>query len=201
MEALIAYLVSAMLAWAPPWCSEGERPSTHACRVGRTYPDAVEDRDATIARYEQIAADVALVVLEERPIVGGRDARARTALLLLSFGFFESAFRRDVDLNLGKFARGDFGHSWGIWQLRLDARGIKTTKEGWTGPDLIADRTKGARAALHKMQGAVGLCRGSLADRLTLYRWGTCREADDNAKARVALAERWVASHPPPPLD
>lgn len=186
IPALSAYLLAAMLAWAPP------------DRRGVTYPDARETVEEARERYAEIAEAVAVVALDpdEDVIVGGRGARERTALLTLSVAFFESGFRRDVDLNLGRYARGDSGRSWSLWQLRLDRRGVDTTIEGWTGPELIADRTKAVRAGLHALRRAVRTCKGSLADRIAIYRYGRCTEADENARNRVGLAERWAAMHP-----
>lgn len=186
--ALTAWLVAAMLAWAPP------------ARRGATYPDARESVDDAQARYQQIAQAVVDVAMDpsEKPIISGSRARERTALLMLSVAYYESGFRRDVDLGLGKWARGDSGHSWGLWQIRLDPHGKTATAEGWTGPDLVGDRHKAARAGLHKLQQAVSTCSGSLADRLTVYRYGRCVPADADARGRVDLASRWLAAHPVP---
>lgn len=193
MHAYILWLVSMMMAWAPPQCAKGESPRVDHCRAYRTYPEAVETREETAARYASIAEAAVDAAFDpnEDVLVSGMHARERTVLILLSVAFYESGFRRDVDLNLGPRARGDSSTSWSIWQIRLDKHGASFTPEGWTGPDLIADRSKAARAALHKLRHGVRVCSGSLADRIAIYRWGRCHEADPNDQARIDLAERW----------
>ena len=93
---LTTYLLTAMLAWVPA--------KAHQAR---------ETADATQARYASIASDVAIVASDpaEPPLFQGSDGRVRTALLLLSVAYWESAFRPDVDgglvggasLNAGEF--------------------------------------------------------------------------------------------------
>src|SRR5205823_6059111 len=82
LKALTTYLLSAMLSWMPA------RNQQHR-----------ETADAAQARYETIAADVAATALDpnEPPVYQGPDGRVKTALVLLSLAFWESAFRVDVD--------------------------------------------------------------------------------------------------------
>lgn len=197
-EALTAYLVQAFLAWAPPHCAPNEVPAINHCRVYKSFPENNETREELTSRYAVLGSAIATVVFDEneKPIVEGEFARERTGVLLGSVALWESGLRRDVMLNLGKWARGDSGMSWSPWQIYLDRSGVKTTAEGWTGPELIDDPSKAARVALHKLQSAVATCPGSLADRFTLYRYGSCRPAEDQERSRLGTAERWVRAHP-----
>jgi len=96
-----------MITWLPP---------------GRSFiKDAIETSEEGEARYEQIA-DAAISVAydpDEKPIFGGKYGRAKTLALILSIAYFESGYRKDVDLNLGPLARGDKGESWCMMQFRL----------------------------------------------------------------------------------
>jgi hypothetical protein len=103
MNALVAYLLAAMLAWSPPADHEYYEP-----------------REETVARYITIARTIAEVALDpaEPPLFGGPDGRAETALFIASVAFYESGgFRRDVELGTGKRARGDAGRSWCLMQV------------------------------------------------------------------------------------
>jgi hypothetical protein len=96
-----------MVTWLPP---------------GRSFiKDAIETPEEGKARYERIA-DAAIAVAydpDEKPIFGGKYGRAKTLALILSIAYFESGYRKDVDLNLGPLARGDKGESWCMMQFRL----------------------------------------------------------------------------------
>src|SRR5579859_6955591 len=101
MESLVTYLVAAMVAWVP----------LHA----HAPTEAPED---VRARYESIAHDAAVVALEqnEAPLFDGPDARAETAVLMLSVASFESSFRKTVDDGVG---RGDRGRSYCLMQIHV----------------------------------------------------------------------------------
>jgi hypothetical protein len=71
------------------------------------------------ARYELIANSVLATVAREKPVFSGKRGRIRTAALLLSISMFESSYRKDVDMNLGKQGRGDNGRSWCLMQVQL----------------------------------------------------------------------------------
>ncbi|HXX69844.1 MAG TPA: hypothetical protein VEK07_21870 [Polyangiaceae bacterium] len=181
MESLVTYLVAAMVAWVPPYA--------HAW----TEPEA-----DVRARYESIAHDLASVVLDESesPLFTGRDARTQTALLMLSVASFESSFRKSVDDGIG---RGDGGRSYCLMQIRV---GAGLTREGWTGPQLIEDRRRCFRAALHILHSSFGACHAlPLEDRLSAYATGHCITEARISRSRVGRAKAWWTSHaaPPPP--
>lgn len=163
----VTYLVAAMSAWIPP-------------------------RGADVERYTDIASDVVAVAFDpdEEPAFQGERARERTALLMLSIASFESQFRADVDRG---DVRGDHGTSWGLFQIHI---GKGRSKEGWSGPELTADRKKGVRAGLRIARDSLKWCSKLPAeDRLSGYTKGRC-EKDSYSRARIGRAKYWWKSHP-----
>jgi hypothetical protein len=162
------WLVSVMVAWQAP-------------AVG----------DAT--RYEAIARDLASVVEapEVAPLFEGEQARARTALLVLSVAYWESGgFARGVD---DGSVLGDSGRSYCLMQIKL---GKRRTSEGWSGRDLVSDRTKCFRVGMRMMRESMAACvRLPEKDRLSGYVRGRCMREDSVSSIRVALAERWWKRH------
>ncbi len=179
MHALITYLLTAMLAWAPP--------SDH---------DYYAPREDTTTRYESIAHDIAEVSLDpnEPPLFGGPEGRAQTALLVSSIAFYESGgYRRDVDIGVGHKSRGDGGRSWCIMQINL---GDGATPEHWTGRDLVQDRKKCIRAGLTKIRESFMLCHAlPLSDRLSGYTTGKCAADEDLSHRRMRRAMSWWSAH------
>jgi len=108
VETLIVWIVSFMVMLAPPG-----RPSY--------IPEATESKVEATARYESIAQDITSVVWNpiEKPLFRGRSGRSRTTALILSIMLNESGFRKDVDIGVGKHARGDGGNSWCLMQMNL----------------------------------------------------------------------------------
>lgn len=179
MHALIAYLLSAMFAWAPP--------ADH---------DYYADRQDTVERYESIAKDIAIVALDpnEPPLFGGPQGRAETALYVTAIAFYESGgYRRDVDAGVGKRSRGDGGRSWCLMQINL---GEGLTPEQWSGRDLVQDRQKCIRAGLARIRESYALCRTlPFADRLSGYTKGRCIEDEDLSHRRMRRAMQWWTAH------
>ncbi len=180
MHALMTYILSAMMAWAPV--------------AGHDYYASRED---TTERYEAIAHDLAEVALdpEEPPLFGGPQGRAQTALLMTSIAFFESGgFRRDVDLGFGPRSKGDSGKSWCLMQINV---GDGKTAERWTGRDLVEDRRKCFRAGLGRIRQSFALCHAlPLVDRLSGYTKGRCEAADDASRRRLTRAMDFWEEHP-----
>ena len=119
MNAVIAWIMAFIVAVAPP---------------GRMlyFPDAQETKEEATVRYNEIAQDVVEVVYDPntKPLFRGSTGRARTVSVILSIMLHESGFRRDVDLNLGKYARGDKGNSWCLMQLNVGTgRTLKWNKK------------------------------------------------------------------------
>lgn len=187
-----AWALAIMIAASPP-----ER----AVAV-TTHPDARETAAERLERYEGIAAAVARVV--SAPGVhlpySGRFARARTAALLLAVSWFESGWRKDVDLGVGKLSRGE-GVDSCLMQIRV---GSGKTAEGWDHADLTADRDKCFTSGLRKLARSFAQCRSMpLSDRLSAYAAGVCDSDRGRADSRkkFALADRWTAKNPPRNAD
>jgi hypothetical protein len=175
MLKLIAYLITAMTTWVAP---ETQAP--------------LETAETARARYETIAKDIATVVLDAEvdPLFDGDDGRARTGLLLASIASHESRFHKQVDNGA---IRGDHGAAWGIFQTHVYGR----TTEGWSGPDIIADRTKAVRLALRMARQSFAACRGlELPDRLSVYTTGKCYRGQYESRVRVQRALGWLMEHP-----
>jgi len=174
MDSLVAYLVAAMVGWVPAHAQPQESP------------------DEVMDRYESIARDAATVALDpdEAPLFGGPDGRARTALLMLSVASYESGYRKRVDDGRG---RGDNGRSFCLMQIRV---GTGATGEGWTGPDLVEDRTRCFRAALHILRKSFGICHSlPVEDRLSAYASGSCTAGTEASRRRILRASNWGATH------
>ena len=202
MNLLIAWIVSFMVAVAAPG-----RPTYIA--------EAVETKEEAVARYESIAADVATVVWDsaEKPIFNGPYGRARTASLIVSIMLHESAFRKDVDSGVGKYARGDGGKSWCLMQRNIGTgRTIPWNQakyrfarpgdapdevfEGYLGTELVGDRKNCIREGLHLLHGV--RC-GALPVRewLRAYASGSCDKGSKESQARMDTAMFWYSSHRP----
>lgn len=192
LKALSTYLLSAMLSWMPT--------KNHHFR---------EPAEAAQARYEAIATDVATVALDqaEPPIFKGPDGRVRTALVLLSVAFWESAFRVDVDNGSCKPPECDQGHAFSVWQLhpedgfifdgdvftfarnRSAAWRAEHAAEIFDGPALVRDRKLAARIALHMIRYSVRNT-GSLA----IYTGE--RGNGPKSRQRMSHAMDWLRGHP-----
>ena len=174
---MIPWLLAAMVAWLAP--------KTEADRV----------------RYAAIASDAAHVASDpaEPPLFKGDDARERTALVLLAIARFESHYRADVDDGR---VRGDEGASVCIMQIMLpgDARIVLDGPlyrwgkpgEGWGKRELIEDRRKCLRSALHMARESMKLCGD-----LSLYTSGRCNPLEGAAKTRLNLARKWYEKNKP----
>lgn len=168
---MAAWILVLLLAIAPP----GRTPARESAEAGR-------------ARYEAIAADIAAVVEDpdEAPLFGGPLGRERTAALLVAVAYMESGLRVDVDTGS---RRGDGGRSCTLWQLQRGRLGCAP---------LLADRRLAAREALHAMRLSQGACRGPIDRMLGAYAAGSCDRGAVASRARVHLAQRIFAAHPPP---
>jgi hypothetical protein len=138
-------------------------------------------------------------------------------MVILAASTFESSFRRDVDLGLGKLSRGDNGKSWCLNQINLgkaDADGNTPNRivvnigggykftnnpdEGWSGTDLVQDRKKCFQAALAVIRSSFGATRNlPLEDRLKVYASGSVDKGEEASRRRMGLAIRWMSTKIP----
>jgi hypothetical protein len=180
-DALATWVVTVMLSAMPP--GKFQAP-----------PDAVEPEAETRPRYERLARALAEVVLDptERSLYAGPDGRRQTALLLLALSYHESGWRRDIDLGIGKQPRPGRQY-WCVMQVGVDGK----TAEGWTGPDLVSERERCFRAALHRLQQARGSCRAHGPDAwLRSYAAGDCTRGGKAADQRMGTFRRWLTLYP-----
>ncbi len=183
IESTSAWLLSVMLSTVPP--GKLVRPAA-----------AVETPEEGRARYAQVARTIAEVAFDpaEAPIFRMNGGREQTAALLLAVAFYESSWRRDVDLGIGPSAFGDHGRSCGMWQAHI---GKGTTLEGWTCADLLADRKKAVRAALAQMRRSANACRRKpITEWLNVYASGTCERGAKESRLRVGKALEWFEKRP-----
>lgn len=183
---IAAYLTAIMIAWSPP-----------AEAVARTHiPEARETAEERTARYVEIAQAIDDVVSADgAPLLfSGRDGRANTAVTMLAVSWLESGWRRDVDLGLGKLARGG-GRDSCLMQLRVSAADHER---------LTKDRRACFGEGLALMRRSYGACRSEPSeDRLAVYASGSCRSEPGKKKSRerIAVARRMLARFPVPKTE
>jgi len=143
-----------------------------------------EPAEQTLGRYQAIAEDIAAVVSEPaiEPLFDGRDARAKTAVLLASVAASESYLRADVD---NCKVRGDGGKSATIFQIQNAPKSVCT------------DRRDAVRVALERLRASMSACKTLPAsERLAQYASGRCDRGQRASRYRWQRAERWIATHP-----
>ena len=211
ITATIVWLLTAMQSWVPG----------HFDHKAYEWQNARETEADTRARYEAIARaafDAAYAPDARSVPEWGTRRRAFTALLMLSISSWETYYRRDADLGIMPYGRGDHGASWCLMQLRV---GNGTTAEGWSGPELVADRGKCFKAGLTVLArtwngGSDGEALSSYASgrRITDKQVAKLREHAElfgqlrtaeaiqrKSAERAGRARRWMGQHPPPHLD
>lgn len=176
LSPLAAYLFSILVTLSP---------IERAVKV--TYlPQAKETVEERTTRYEEIATDLAEVLdTEEKLLFAGSRRKAHSGALALSVYYMESGFRKDVDLGIGKEARGG-GMDTCLAQIRLGKDQL--TPEGWTWKDIVADRKKCFRASLRMMRRSLLACQKEPREHgLAAYAAGVCTLLSGQQKSRA----RW----------
>ncbi len=144
-----------------------------------------ESKEQADVRRLSIATDVTAVAFDpqESPLfASGTDfaSRANTALFLASIASYESGYDVRVDQGHCEALPGglkagwcDNGHAHSLWQHNI---GDGKTLDGWTKNDLVSDRRKAVRAALHALQHSAKMCGKSFsgADAFSVYAQGFC---------------------------
>lgn len=158
--------------------------------------DASESPAERQSRIESIAADFAEVIYdpEEVPIFMGPKGREQSAVIGATFAVEEGMnLSRGVDT--GKIL-GDSGKSFCIMQINV---GKGKTKEGWTGPDLIADRKKCIRTGMRMLRRSFWTCKANpIKERFAVYASGNCVVGRDISLRRWDRAMRQLHLTPPP---
>lgn len=209
--------LAVVLMWA--FAAKSDPPKSPAARVaGWVYDASIEwiplapvggweTRSEADVRRLAIATDVAAVAFDqiEVPLFSsGSDyaSRANTALFLASIARYESGY--DVRVDTGHceaFPGGikagwcDNGNAHSLWQHNI---GNGKTLDGWTKIDLIADRRKAVRAALHALQHSAKTCASySGADAFSVYAQGFCG-VSEKMRERLRGATSWAKEHSMP---
>lgn len=176
METLSGWILIVLLAISSPTkrAIQQQSPWFQASAAYRESAEAKESAADGEARYKQIAEDLAEVIESEKPLFAGPLGRQKTAALMLSIQFFESGFRRDVDLGLGKFGRGDFGRSWCLNQIQTGKMPGTVPIDHpemskWTGEDLVKDRKKCFRAGLEILRRSMAMCKSATVKKGEYY--------------------------------
>lgn len=139
----------------------------------------IENEIERQTRIESIAEDISEVVINAKELPGGM-SRWETAVTVATWASAESnGFDPAVERGT---TRGDHGRSWCIMQIHLP-RG--KTSQGWSGPDLIADRQKCITVGMEVMAWSMKACKHLPKDqRLAAYASGRCTAAIGLTKAR-----------------
>jgi len=170
-------------------------------------PQWLNDSKETVAeatsRYESIAKDLVDVVFDpnEKPLYDGPNGRVKTAAVILAIDSFESGFRKDVDYGIGSQSRGDHGSSWCLGQINLgdnrfllkpDGSFEYSSKEGWSGRDLVNDRKKCFRAQLAILRLSYQCPITDDEQKLNLYASGSCYGGVWHSRNRMKRAQRFL---------
>lgn len=182
------------------------------------YPEAQETKEEALERYHGIANAIVDVVYNpnSKPLFGGSNGRARSVTVILALMLFESGFMKNVDYGVGKYGRGDAGKSWCLLQINIGGgRTIKwNTKhdrppkmgddpadifDGYTGPELVADRKKCVGEAYKALRLSFNACQSlklPLDQKLRVYGSGNCNGAEKESRLRMRAAVKfWDETH------
>jgi hypothetical protein len=193
-EVVTAWIFSLMVSLSPP--------DKQRCTVAQETPDEAK------ARYQDIAESIVRQTYdpEIKPAFGGPKGRLQTTLLVTMMFFWESGFRKDVDLGLArgltsKKGLNDFGRSWCMGQVNLGKKtwwnsetgekvedSEKVTADGWSGRDLVSDHNKCVAATIRILRGSIYDCRDlPVEERLAAYISGKCDNKDAAAESRKRM--------------
>lgn len=211
-ELLIIWILNVMTSVAPPHREHFEA-------------EAKESYAQADVRYREIAEAIVDASFDEnvQPAFPGPRGRASTAMLVATTFFMESGFRRDIDLGtsrarLRRSGLNDHGRSWCMGQINLGITRVPdperpgtlketsaaTTINGWTGPELLADRRKCVAATINVLRLSMGACANlPPMERLAVYASGTCdNEAGRRAsETRMRFFHRWLNRDRPAAKD
>jgi hypothetical protein len=138
-----------------------------------------------------MAQDFARVALDdtETPLFEGDSGRPQTALLMAAVASYESGYRSDVDQGTVK---GDHGKALCIMQVQVYGK----TAENYSRDEVMNDRQKCLRVALHRMRQSFTACHGlKLVNRLAGYTVGHCIE-EEKSEWRMLRALNYWKGHP-----
>lgn len=180
-------------------------------------PEANESVAQVEERYRGWSEAIAKEVYENENILyKGAEGKKKTVALVLAIMKYESGFRRDVDLGIGrerlaKIGWNDHGRSWCMMQINLGKKpylrngtwvedSAVNTEEGFSGRDLLADRGKCVKAGINILRKSMSTCRHLPAkDWLRAYASGTCDNGGYQSESRMRLSWRILEKYSPNP--
>jgi hypothetical protein len=176
--------------------------ATHYDPLDKTWwfpgnKETVEDRQD---RYSSIERDMIEVVFDENedPLYPGPTGRLQTLIDMNAIADHESGYRLDVDLGVGKYARGDHGTSVCLMQVNLDKGFVHVGSEVWSDKDLLSDRKKCFRAGLARMKESRKKCSYNPGwAQYAAYASGSCKRGWNAAKAIWYRSSTWFNQHTP----
>ena len=193
-ELVILWILSTMNGLAPAHRVHFER-------------EAMESYVQADARYRKVAEDAVDEAMVVRPLFGGRHGRIGTAMMTVTLWFMESGFRRDIDLGTSRVrlrhtGLNDFGRSWCMGQINLGSKRVldpdhpgmwldtsnTLTPQGWSGPELVADRRKCAHVTIETLRQSMLACRSlPMNQRLAAYAVGRCDSEEGKRLSEVRM--------------
>jgi hypothetical protein len=172
---------------------DGDNPPSKGC-----ITNALETKAEKQQRFYDISRDLMEVVYDDNESAiysyQGDLKKEASLFTILSIAYFESGFRKDVDLGIGETGKGDDGKSYCLMQIHV---GDGKTAEGWTGDDLVKDRKKCFKVGYRFIKSSFGACSSlPLDQRLTMYASGNCGNGITESKSRINLAQYWFQRAP-----
>jgi len=159
--------------------------------AAKVHPDDEILQQEYIQHVNEVVKDIYEIVYDPKHTAwfGGKWGRAQEAALATIIAAEESG-GFDPEVESGR-KRGDQGSSWCLMAINI---GKGKTREGWTGPELIADRKKCLTSGINAMQRSMNSCRkyGMLSG-LSVYDTGSCIENERISVSRVSRAT-WLVN-------
>ena len=152
----------------------------------KMYPNDIGLQNQHVLHANEVASDIYDIIYDplHTSWFNNKWGRAQEAALITIIAAEESG-GLDPEVEAGR-VRGDNGASWCLMAINI---GRGKTKEGWTGPDLIADRKKCLISGLNAVQRSMNICRGlGMLSGLSAYNTGRCIKNERISVSRVSRA-------------
>lgn len=161
----------------------------------RVHPGNLILQENYKRHVNEVVIDIQEVVYDraKTPWLYGKWARAQEAALATIIAAEESGgFNLGVENGI---IRGDRGASWCLMAMNI---GRGRTMEGWSGPDLIADRKKCITAGVNAMRRSMSVCRANgVLSGLSAYDTGRCIKNERISVSRVSRAFYYISKKVP----
>lgn len=161
----------------------------------RVHPGNLILQENYKRHVNEVVIDIQEVVYDraKTPWLYGKWARAQEAALATIIAAEESGgFNLGVENGI---IRGNRGASWCLMAMNI---GRGRTMEGWSGPDLIADRKKCITAGVNAMRRSMSVCRANgVLSGLSAYDTGRCIKNERISVSRVSRAFYYISKKVP----